>query len=438
MKQTMTFWISTRIARRYGTRAAAVAGWVYAYARKAVLEAGAEDGKGRGWVRASQEQIARDLHLCRQTVAKILRTLTQEGILVAANFYTDGEGAERLCEAEPEDTRRGATASVKGTRCESAATHKGKQVGHRLGKANRGYTIGSRGWRMMRLKPRQWHVTGEEALLCCGGIDTGVASRVGVNAAIVFQYLWFWTHAWRRATPSKTNASLMICDSKSANSLHPPTADAWSTAYRWGSHYTKGGRAWLPYTAAQLARWLPFLSDDVIEDALHTLEAEGLLAKMREGRVTKWAITDAGFTAMGEECPLQMVSAYSFGEARALLLFAHSSARNAGGGNPSTSEAGVPSPCTPTFASTGNLRERSTHSASRMLEFRFAKHRRLAGTVPDTHAEDKTAEQAAIWAQAEAARQEAWEMAVARIKAVRNRRRRLRRKGLSEWSVLSL
>ena len=38
---------------------------------------------------------------------------------------------------------------------------------------------------------------------------------------------------------------------------------------------------------------------------------------------------------------------------RALLLFAHSCARNAGGGNPSTSEAGVPSPCTPTFASTG-------------------------------------------------------------------------------------
>ena len=369
MKQTMTFWISTRIARRYGTRAAAVAGWVYAYARKAALEAGAEDGKGRGWVRASQEQIARDLHLCRQTVAKILRTLTQEGILVAANFYTDGEGAERLCEAEykvnGKDTRRGAT-----------ATHKGKRVGHRLGKANRGYTIGSRGWRMMRLKPRQWHVTGEEALLCCGGIDTGVASRVGVNAAIVFHYLW-----------------------------------SWSMTYRWGSHYTKGGRAWLPYTAAQLARWLPFLSDDVIEDALHTLEAEGLLAKIREGRVTKWAITDAGFTAMGKMPPVQCGDAAYMGETST-----HSLARML----------------------RVSLRERSTHSASRMLGFRFAKHRRVAGTAPDTHAEDKAAEQAAIWAQAEAARQEAWEMAVARIKAVRNRRRRLRRKGLSEWSCLIL
>ena len=34
--------------------------------------------------------------------------------------------------------------------------------------------------------------------------------------------------------------------------------------------------------------------------------------------------------------------------------------------------------------------------------------------------------------------QEAWAMAVGRIKAARNRRRRLRRKGLSEWSPLSL
>ena len=261
MKRTMTFWIDTRIARRHGVRAAAVAGYLFAHVRRAALEVGARDGEGRGWVRVSQEQIAQQLHLCRQTVAKILRTLTDAGILVAANFYTDAEGSEHIIEAS------------------SALKGKARAACH-LAKANRGYTMGDAGFRMMGLKPRQWHVWHEEALMC-SAINTGVCAKVGINAAIVFQYLWHWSRAWR-----------------------------------WSSRYIKGDRVWQPYTAAVLSRWLPFLSDDVIGDALHVLEREGLLLKLREGCLTKWAIGDGGFRAMGEMPPLQVIPAHQCEEER--------------------------------------------------------------------------------------------------------------------------
>ena len=142
----------------------------------------------------------------------------------------------------------------------------------------------------------------------------------------------------------------------------------------------------------------------MIEDALHVLEGEGLLAKSREGRVTKWAITDAGYEAMGQVPPVRGVHSGSVSWTAAV--------------------------------------------DSRMLclpEGESIDYSRLADSQYSLH--PPTAD-AAICSQVQAARarggtvhtadEEAWAMAVARIKAARNRRRRLRRKGLTEWSCLSL
>ena len=70
--------------------------------------------------------------------------------------------------------------------------------------------------------------------------------------------------------------------------------------------------------------------------------------------------------------------------------------------------------------------ETPTHSLARMLRVSLRETSTLVGTAPVTHAEDKAADQASLAAVLVAQR------------AVRNRRRRLRRKGLNEWSVLSL
>ena len=334
--------INKRIAKGWGTRAAAVFGWLFAQCQAQVPREECKRTEcGRVYrktvrVRVSCCELGKLLHLSRHTVEAILHKLAAEGLLDV--WLPRGEDRTRS------------------------------------------YSVAPRGFTLLHRWAGQWHTNGEECSLAWG-LDTRVASKVGVNAAIVFQYLWFWSHAWRRATPSKTT--------------HPPTADAW-----------------LPYTAAELSRWLPFLSDDVIEDALHTLQAEGLLAKLRQGRVTKWAITDAGYVAMGEECPLQMVSA---GFMRVVPQGMQ------GAGTPSFSTRSFPRPLHPhPFLA------------------------RLRGTAPKNPAEDQAAicsQVQATWARGDTAHtadEEAWAMAVTRIKAARNRRRRLRRKGLSEWSVLSL
>ena len=141
-------------------------------------------------------------------MAKILCTLTKAGALSAANFYTEGEGSERLIEAVPAKGKKGAALQ--------------------LSKVKRGYTAGDVLFRTMGLKPdgcrryarhkltdetsdnsasfddlqkqivktrkhprkrMSWHVWHEEVLLCWG-VNTGICSKVGINAAVVFQYLW--------------------------------------------------------------------------------------------------------------------------------------------------------------------------------------------------------------------------------------------------------
>ena len=273
MERITTIAINHRVVKRYGTRAAAVAGWLFAQCQAQVpREECKKTGLARVYrksvrVKVSCTQLGKMLHLSRHTVEAILKRFEAEGII---NVWLP-HGEDRT----------------------------------------RAYSIAPEGFALLHRWAGEWYVAGEE-ILSCWGLDTGVASKVGVNAAIVFQYLWHW-----------------------------------SRNYSWGSHYTKDGRTWLPYSAAELSRWIVFMSDDVIEAALHTLEAAGLLEKMRRGRVTKWAIADAGydamgqmppvcyadagFDAMGEVSPLQMSSAHSCGEAR--RLYAGSPARNVGRGN---------------------------------------------------------------------------------------------------------
>ena len=328
MKQTMTFWISKRIAKRYGTRAAAVFGWLFAQCQAQVprdeckLVGLARVYRKSVRVKVSCCELGRLLHLSRHTVEAILKRFEAEGII---NVWLP-RGEDRT----------------------------------------RAYSIAPEGFTLLHRWLGEWHVNAEE-LLSSWGLDTRVASRVGVNAAIVFQHLWHW-----------------------------------SRNYRWGSHYTKGSRAWLPYTAAELSRWLPFLSDDVVEAALHTLVAAGLLEKMRQGRVTKWSITDSGFAAMGEIPPVRGVH-----RMRGRYY-------SSWGGTAVVGSLGDPEGAV--YTSETPAEDAAAYEAHEARQAAWL----CGGTAMHT------------------GQQEDWAMAVARIKAARNRRRRLRRKGLSEWSCLSL
>ena len=240
MEWLTTVMINKRIARHWGTRAAAVFGWIFAQCQAQVpREECVRTACGRVYrkvvrVRVSCTQLGRLLHMSRHTVEAILHKLAADGLLDV--WLPRGEDRTRA------------------------------------------YSVPPRGFTLLHRWAGQWHTNGEECSLAWG-LDTRVASKVGVNAAIVFQYLM-----------------------------------SWSTGWSWGGHYTKGGRAWLPYTAAELSRWLPFLSDDVIEDALHVLEGEGLLARLRQGKVTRWSITDAGYETMGQMPPMRYADAAYMGE----------------------------------------------------------------------------------------------------------------------------
>ena len=235
MKWLTTFWISGRIAKRYGTRAAAVFGWIFAQCQAQVSR---EQCKPAGIpkvyrkvvrVRISCSELGRLLHLSRHTVEAIMHRFEADGVIDM--WLPRGEDRTRA------------------------------------------YSIAPKGFTLLHRWFGEWYTPDDGLFLW--GLDTRVASKVGVNAAIVFQYLWFW-----------------------------------AVGHRWGSHYTKDGRVCLPYTAAELARWIVFMSDDVIGDALHTLESEGLLLKMRERCLTKWSVSDAGYEAMGETPPVQVVPAH--------------------------------------------------------------------------------------------------------------------------------
>ena len=301
MKWLTTVMINKRIAKRWGTRAAAVFGWLFAQCQAQVpREECKRTACGRGVyrkvvrVRVSCCELGKLLHLSRHTVEAILKRLEADGIIDV--WLPRGEDRTRS------------------------------------------YSIAPRGFTLLHRWAGEWHTNDEECSLAWG-LDTRVASRVGVNAAIVFQYLW-----------------------------------SWSTGWSWGGHYTKGGRTWLPYTAAELSRWLPFLSDDVIEDALHTLQAEGLLVKMRQGKLTKWAINDAGYLAMGE------------------VPFVQCGGRN----HLKVAKTEVSSPHTPHLLG---------HALNTLLQtYSFSGKEPQGATQEGRHTQ---------------ADEEAWAMAVARIKAVR-------------------
>ena len=47
------------------------------------------------------------------------------------------------------------------------------------------------------------------------------------------------------------------------------------------------------------------MSEDVVLDALHRLEAAGLIMRRQKGRVVQWAVGDAGYTLMGKPVPCE-------------------------------------------------------------------------------------------------------------------------------------
>ena len=116
-------------------------------------------------------------------------------------------------------------------------------------------------------KSYDWRLGNQEVMLSWAA-NEAVCAIVGVNAAIVFQHLWFWANN-RRATPGSTRAA----------------------------------RVWKAHSAASLSRECAFMSDDVVLDALHRLEDAGLLLRRRGRWATLWAIGDAGYTLMGEIPP---------------------------------------------------------------------------------------------------------------------------------------
>ena len=101
MNKSTTFGINGRVAKCFGTRAAAVFGWLFAQCQSAAVDAGATRG-GAGWVSVSQVELGRRLHLSRHTVSSILAKLSDAGLIVAANAYTDGEGRRHWREVEPD------------------------------------------------------------------------------------------------------------------------------------------------------------------------------------------------------------------------------------------------------------------------------------------------------------------------------------------------
>ena len=120
----------------------------------------------------------------------------------------------------------------------------------------------------MGRKSYDWRLGNQEVMLSWAA-NEAVCAIVGVNAAIVFQHLWFWANN-RRATPSSGRKE----------------------------------RVWKAHSAASLSRECAFMSDDVVLDALHRLEDAGLILRRRGRWAALWAIGDAGFELMGEEPPM--------------------------------------------------------------------------------------------------------------------------------------
>ena len=116
-------------------------------------------------------------------------------------------------------------------------------------------------------KSYDWQMKNQEVMLSWA-CNEGVCAIVGVNAAIVFHPLWFWANN-RGTSPDSTRAA----------------------------------RAWKAHSAASLSRECAFMSDDVILDALHRLEDEGLILRRRGRLALLWAIGDEGFELMGEKTP---------------------------------------------------------------------------------------------------------------------------------------
>lgn len=224
MKRCITFTIEWRVVCRFGVKGAAVLGWLY---KQCCLMAHSRDPakKCAYWVRVSEAELAGQLHLCRQTVAKILHQLEAASVILVKDDNAD---------------KRDRT---------------------------RSYTLCLEAFLLMNERFRQWSSWRKEAMLFWGATDT-VASQLGVNAAIVFQYLWYWC-----------------------------------TCNHYTSRLKKGDRVWLSYTPASLARWLPFMSEDVIRCALRRLEKAALILCRCNGRTSHLAIGDEGFRAMGQAAP---------------------------------------------------------------------------------------------------------------------------------------
>ena len=262
MKRCEPFFISGKAAKKYGAKAAAVLGLVYEGCQKQAALGGFQ--KCAYWMRAGQEDLARQLHLCRQTVAKILRKLDAEGFLLV---------------------RKGANADGRDR--------------------TRWYSLNLNAFLLINEDFRGWQVHNKTMRLSWG-LSTGVASRLGVNAAIVFQYLWHWMSGWS-----------------------------------YSARHIKDGRVWLSYSAASLARWLPFLSAGVVRSALKRLLAAGLLLRRRDGRLVKWAIADEGLLAMTCSSPalLQKSTSRSLCDTVHRILLSPLT-RNAGGAQAAGREVG--------------------------------------------------------------------------------------------------
>ena len=283
MEKGITFAIDWHIAKAYGVKAAALMGWIFQMCQQAVKEhdplppaKNTQAYRGRGWVHVSQTELAHHLHLTRQTVAKILCTLIDAGLIQSATSYTDDAGCVHYREAYPlvkGENKRCNLLSKENQRYFAKANRKRCITNTPLAKANRCYTITDDGFRAMGLLPREWIVRNHDALLFWGAAEA-VCAKVGVSAAVVFQYFWFCTHNWHFTHTKKDSC-----------------------------------RRWLSYTAASLSRWIVFMSDDVILDCLHRLEAAGLIMRRKKGRMTQWAVDSAGYIAMGETVPYQSADA---------------------------------------------------------------------------------------------------------------------------------
>ena len=149
--------------------------------------------------------------------------------------------------------------------CLSACTQ--TETRNRLAKASRWYSIGEEGFALMGRKSYDWRLGNQEAMLSWAACEA-VCAIVGVNAAIVFQHLWFWAND-RGTSPSSGRKE----------------------------------RVWKAHSAASLSRDLAFMSDDVVLTSLHRLEDAGLILRRRGRWAVRWAISDEGYTLMGETPP---------------------------------------------------------------------------------------------------------------------------------------